>query len=123
MSFQRFVGRLALAISALLLVLPASAQDLYSVRGVEVEASASDASQARQAAIAMGQSRALQRLWGRLIPDEMMQRAPSLSSQQIENLIEDFGVSSERSGDQNYSAVLNVRFRPGEVRPYSQPFA
>ena len=116
MSIQRFIGRLVLAISALFLALPAGAQDLYSVRGVEVEATASDASQARQAAIAMGQSRALQRLWGRLIPAEMMQRAPSLSSQQIENLIEDFGVSNERSGSQSYSAALNVRFRPAEVR-------
>ena len=116
MSFHRFLGRLVLAISALFLALPSAAQDLYSVRGVEVEATASDASQARQAGIAMGQSRALQRLWARLIPDEMMNRAPSLSSQQIENLIEDFGVSNERSGDQTYRAELNVRFRPGEVR-------
>ena len=116
MSFQRFAGCLALVISVLIWAPPVMAQDLYSVRGVEVEASASDASQARQAAIAMGQARALQQLWGRLIPQEMLARAPSLSSQQIENLIEDFGVSRERSGDQSYSAVLDIRFRPAEVR-------
>lgn len=116
MSFQRFAGRLALVVSVLLLALPAMAQELYSVRGVEVEATASDASQARQAAIAMGQGRALERLWARLIPREMLQRAPALSSQQIESLIEDFSVSNEHIGESSYSAVLNVRFRPAEVR-------
>ncbi|MDF2097175.1 DUF2066 domain-containing protein [Aquibaculum arenosum] len=116
MSFPRFVGRLALLFSALFLALPAAAQDLYTVRGVAVEATASDATQAREAALAMGQSRALRRLWERLIPADRMGQAPSLSSERILNLIEDFGVSNERSGDDRYSAEMSVRFKPGEVR-------
>lgn len=116
MSFPRFAGRLALLLSALFLALPAAAQDLYTVRGVAVEATASDASQAREAALAMGQSRALRRLWERLIPSDRMGQAPSLSSERILDLIEDFGVSNERSGDERYSAEMSVRFKPGEVR-------
>lgn len=116
MSFQRLAGGLLLLFAALASGGVAWAEELYTVRGVEVEVTAADAAQAREAAIALGQSRALQRLWARLIPAEALGRAPSLSAERIGGLIEDFRVAEERSGEDSYAGRLTVSFRPAEVR-------
>ena len=50
----------------------------------------------------MGQGRALERLWARLIPREMLSGRP-LNSQQIESPIEDFSVSNEHIGESSYN--------------------
>jgi len=116
MSLQRHLGGLFLLLAALAAGGAAQAEELYTVSNVEVEVTAADAAQAREAAIALGQSRALQRLWARLIPAERLDRAPSLSAERISELIEDFRVAEERSGEDSYAGRLTVSFRPAEVR-------
>lgn len=116
MSLQRLAGGLFLVFAALAGGAAAWAEELYTVRDVQVEVTAADAAQAREAAIALGQSRALQRLWARLVPAEALQRAPSLSAERIAGLIEDFRVADERSGEDSYAGRLTVSFRPAEVR-------
>lgn len=116
MSLQRLLGGLLLLLAAQAAGGAAQADELYTVGNVEVEVTAADAAQAREAAIALGQSRALQRLWARLIPSEQLDRAPSLSAERISELIEDFRVAEERSGEDSYAGRLTVSFRPAEVR-------
>ncbi|MFC4351634.1 DUF2066 domain-containing protein [Fodinicurvata halophila] len=92
------------------------ANDLYRVSGVDVDVEASNAVEAREAAMALGESRALSRLWDRLVPSSARNQVPSLGASEVTSLVEDLRVSDERTTSNRYIASLTVSFRPQAVR-------
>lgn len=119
MSFQRMRRAMIAACVSSLLTLaaaPASAQGVYSVGGVAVDASAETAALAREAAIAEGQSRALGLLFRRLVLASDVKRLPSLAPAQVTDLVQGFSVANERSTTGRYLADFTVRFRAESVR-------
>lgn len=112
---------LTVALSAVLfmgiaLVGQPKANDLYRVSGIDVDVEASNAVEAREAAIALGESRALSRLMDRLVPSSARNQVPSLGASEVSSLVEDLRVSDERTTSSRYIASLTVSFRPQAVR-------
>lgn len=105
----------ALAISG-----PAAAQsaDVYTVTGVAVDISAANAAAAQGQALAEGQRRAFEELVRRLVPAGEDQRLPRLSQAEIEALVRDVAIESEKRSSVRYLATLSVRFKPEAVRRF-----
>lgn len=96
---------------------PALADDAaFVVGGVKVDATADDAAEAREAAMAQGHVRAMRKLMERLVLDEDLKRVPLFSSKEVVELVRDFSVSKERSSSVRYLAELTFRFKPEAVR-------
>jgi hypothetical protein len=104
---------------ALVPVGPAAAQDdVFAVGGVEVDATAGNAAEAREAAIAQGHVLAMGRLMERLVLQADLSRVPILRSGELVNMVRDFSVAEERSSEVRYLADLTFRFKPVEVRSF-----
>ena len=98
---------------------PAAAQDdVFAVGGVEVDATAGNAAEAREAAIAQGHVLAMGRLMERLVLQADLSRVPILRSGELVNMVRDFSVAEERSSEVRYLANLTFRFKPVEVRGF-----
>ncbi|WP_119459567.1 DUF2066 domain-containing protein [Rhodospirillaceae bacterium SYSU D60014] len=116
--------RVTLVLSALALLataLAASAgraqtNDLFAVRGIEVDVTAESAAAAREAALALGQRKALDRVLLRLALAEDVARLPPLSDAEITQMVQDFQVESERTSAVRYIGELTFRFRAEPVR-------
>jgi hypothetical protein len=90
----------------------------YVVANVAVERVGADPVQARAAAIAEGQRRALRQLVQRLAPQADPTRLPQLDDQRLQQLVRGVEFANERSGADRYSATLTVAFAPDRVRAY-----
>ncbi len=98
---------------------PAAAQDdVFAVGGVEVDATAGNAAEAREAAIAQGHVLAMRKLMERLVLQADLSRVPILRSGELVNMVRDFSVAEERSSEVRYLADLTFRFKPTEVRSF-----
>ncbi|MGQ0676135.1 MAG: DUF2066 domain-containing protein [Rhodospirillales bacterium] len=119
-------SRLALvsAIAACLFALgaacpaPAQAQgdDVYTVRGVQVDATAESAAAARAKALIDGQRRALLRVFERVALTEDAARLPRPNDRGVESLVQALEVDRERTSKVRYLAELTVRFKPDALR-------
>jgi len=110
---------LGLSLGATLWSPPAlGAGDIFEIRGVSVDRTDDTAAAAREAAIADGHLKAMQRLWMRIVPDEALLDVPYLTAPQIENFVSDFSVSAERTSRVRYLADLNVRFNADAIRNF-----
>lgn len=124
----RFPMRLGLAamlaaLGGLLLVArPACAQgdDVFTVRGVAVDATDQTAAAARVKALAEGQRRALRHVFERIVLAEDLARQPRLADRQIEALVQALEIDKERTSAVRYLAELTVRFKPDEMRGLMQ---
>jgi hypothetical protein len=93
-----------------------SGERVFTVRGIDVDVTADSPSAARERALAQGQARAMRALLERLVVQEDQAAIPALSAAEVEDYVQDFSVSDERTSDVRYIASLTVRFRPGAVR-------
>ena len=126
--------RLLGLVVALLLSLPAGAQEpatvpsnVYRVSGIEVDVTAADAVAARQDALLQGQREGLARLLRRLVPAEAHDQLPDVDLLQIERYVQNFEITREEVGPTRYIAQMVVRYDPLAVRELLQgaglPFA
>lgn len=98
---------------------PAAAQgDLYSVAGIQVDATDENAASARVAAHASGHLAAFEILVARLVPEDEIFAVPQLDAAEIGALVQDFSVDNERTSAVRYLATLNFRFNPDSVRGF-----
>lgn len=90
--------------------------DAFTVAGVPVDATATNAVAAREAARLDGERRAIRILLERLTLASDQGRLPKVSDQALPNLVRDFEVAGERSSGVRYLAEYTFRFRPDGVR-------
>jgi len=90
--------------------------DVYTVTGVPIDATAASAQQAREQAVAQGQSRAARLLLERLALRADHPRLPQIDANTLANLVAGFQVANERTSPVRYLATLTVSFRPEAVR-------
>lgn len=117
----------ALIVAALLCAGPGQAQqDAFTVSGVPIDATAANATLAREQAIAAGTPRALRRLLQSLVPAEDRGNIPDVSVTQATGLAVGFSVDNELRSATRYRGDLTVSFDPAGVRRllgnYSVPF-
>lgn len=107
---------------------PANAQsDVFTISDVAVDVTARTTTEARTEGLQRGQVEALSRLFKRLVPLRYQANIPSLSEQDIIDLVQDFSVANEKTTARRYIATILVRFKPDSVRTVlrtnSVPFA
>ena len=119
-AFRRFSAmRLAFAFMLAVLAAPAGAAEdpqVFTVRGVAVDATADSAARARDQALAAGQAAALNRLFSRLALASDRDKLPPVSTEAVNDLVKDFEVADEKTSSVRYLAALTVRFKPDAVR-------
>lgn len=94
----------------------AAQDDVFTVADVPVDATASSAVAAREAARADGQRHAFRMLLERLTLVADRGRLPRVGDQQLTEMVRDFEVANERSSAVRYLASYTFRFRPDAVR-------
>jgi hypothetical protein len=92
------------------------APDVFTVSGIEVDATSSDAVTARTQAIREGQQAGLDRLLRRLVPATDYGRLPPESSLPIDDYVQSFEIANEELSSTRYIAQLTVAYDPGQVR-------
>jgi hypothetical protein len=115
-------GLVALALMALVAagIGGAAAQqqrvDVFTVSPVPVDATAANATAARDMAIAQGEASAFDTLMQRLTLAADRSKLPKLDRAAIEELVQGFEVANERRSGVRYLADFTVHFRPDAVR-------
>ena len=109
-----FIPALAIAM-ALLTGAPARAEDLYTVSGVHVDASASSSAEALNVAIAQGRPRAWQILYRRLTRQQDWARQPQLDAAALVRLSRGYTPANERRSTTRYVADVTYLFNPDAV--------
>ncbi|HEX2525073.1 MAG TPA: DUF2066 domain-containing protein [Geminicoccus sp.] len=116
-----------LTLIALLLLGSVSATDAQTVdsrqfieRDVPAQATADDAVQARNSAIAKGQVLALERLMSRLSGVADPTQLPKVAEDRIDRYVRSFEIQRERVGARSYEAEITVTFRPEPVQELLQ---
>lgn len=90
----------------------------FVVSGINVERTAADALQARNAAIAEGQRRALRMVIQRLAPQADAQALSQVDDRRLQSLVRGVETGGERTGADRYAATLTVSFIPDRVRAF-----
>lgn len=110
---------------------PARAADLYTVTGVEIDATAGNALEAQSIAMRAGQFTAARMMIERLtLPEDRagtgLDGANPLSGAEVSSMMAGFEISEEQRSSTRYLARLAVTFDPGAVRrvinSYGVPF-
>ena len=107
---------LALLAWAIAFGTPARADPLYTVSGVTVDVSDSDASSAKLKAISEAQVKAFAILLERLGGSEGPARLQGLGPAEIGRMMDSLSIEEERTGPGRYIGRLTVRFLPDKVR-------
>jgi hypothetical protein len=97
--------------------------DLFTVANVAVEASASDAVQAKKIAIETAQRRAFHSLLLRLTDFRLHDRLPPVQHEQIERLVTNIDVRNEGVSNTSYQASFDVGFSSPGVKQLLNEFA
>ena len=101
----------------LLCAIPAHADDsVFTVSRIQVDETASSATEARELALTAGHRQAWERLIRRLVPLRDQALAPSLSASRIAELVRGFEVVEEKASNVRYLAELRMDFAPEAVR-------
>jgi hypothetical protein len=95
---------------------PVRADPLYTVSGVAVDVSASDASSAKLQAISEAQVKAFAVLLERLGGTEATARLQHLGPGDIGRMMDSLSIEEERTGPGRYIGRLTIRFLPDKVR-------
>jgi hypothetical protein len=127
MLLRRWFAALA-AVVATLAAVAAAAQpradatkpraDLFTVSPVPVDATAANASAARDLAIAEGEQQAFRMLMDRLTQPNDRARVPKVTLAQLNDLVQGFEVANERRSGVRYLADYTFHFRPEAVRQF-----
>lgn len=116
---MRLFRLLAPAVTAALLAIahaPMAMADIFTVRGVPVDASGPSATAARDLAIPTGRAEAFTRLFKRLTPQAEWAKMPAVDEATLDDLITAFEVKNERSSSTRYLADITYSFNPDKVR-------
>ncbi len=97
---------------------PASAQELLTVNGVEVDVTGDSAAAARNAAFIQGQRKAFDKLIGQLVDPASAASLPPLSDDRIGAMVSDFEIETEATSTVRYLGTLTFRFYADAVRQY-----
>ena len=108
-----FAGLLLALLPARLLAADAA---LYTVPGIEVDATAGSANAARDIALARGRPVAFQRLYRRITPPTAWDQQPQLTAAVLERLILSMQIDNERRSTTRYLAEVTYNFNPVEVQ-------
>ena len=92
--------------------------DVFTVAGVEVDATADTAAAARDRALAEGQKAALGRLLDRIVLATDRKKLPEINAGAIAELVRDFEVTREKRSSIRYLSVLRVRFKADGIREW-----
>ncbi len=100
---------------------PASAQtpserDIFTVREVPVDATATNVTLAREQGLLAGRMAAFWKVIDRLVAPEDIERVPQPTAGEVITMVRDFSVSGERSSAVRYLSDMSVRFHPGPIR-------
>lgn len=119
--FAAMIDRLSFPVLGLCLLLlaavPAEATgNVFEVAKISVDATAESTSAARAKALRQGQRRALVLVMQRLVKQEEWDLLPDLKGLKVEEMVEQFRVSGEKTGNGRYLATLSVQFKPGPLR-------
>jgi hypothetical protein len=107
---------LAVFAAALLLAVPAAAQDsLYTVSGIHVDANAASSTEAMNAAIAQGRGKAFQILFRRLTRQADWGRQPALDAPGLLRISRGYNIANERRSTTRYVADVTYMFNPDAV--------
>ena len=113
-----FSFRLILILAVVGFAVPAmsAGNEVFTVRGVVVDARAADELAAKSAGIASAQADALRRLLERITLRDDHDRLPEVAAGLLPQLVRDYSVDDEKFGGGRYLARLTVRFKPEGVR-------
>ena len=111
----RFLGFFAGLVLSVLLAAPVRAQELYTVAGVHVDATAASSSEALNLALAQGRPRAWQILYRRLTREQDWQRQPALDGAALLRLSRGYTIANERRSTTRYVADVTYIFNPAAV--------
>ncbi len=92
--------------------------DPYSVTGVTIDVSASNAAEARDKAIVQAQRKAFGELFKRVVSDGANRVAPDVSEFDLQRMIQGFEIEQERSSAVRYVASMGFKFRQKAVTSY-----
>ncbi|MEM7021834.1 MAG: DUF2066 domain-containing protein [Pseudomonadota bacterium] len=105
----------------------ASSADAFTVGGIPVDVTSTDAVSARNQAIVEAQQAGLDRLLQRLVPAEEQARLPRAANLPINDYVQSFQIDSEELSSTRYIGQLTVSYEPDAVRGLLQqsdiPFA
>src|SRR5581483_10215917 len=110
--FLRFFAGLALVT---LLFVPVQAQELFTVSGVHVDATAASSGEALNLAVAQGRPRAWQILYRRLTREQDWPRQPALDGAALLRLSRGYSIANERRSTTRYVADVTYNFNPEAV--------
>ena len=96
----------------------ASAQEIFTVRGVPVDVTADSPSAAREKAVAEGRRKAFDILMGRLLPEGGASSVPRQSDSDLALMTLGFEVANERSSAVRYVANMTYAFDEARVRSF-----
>lgn len=113
-----WAGALALCLAAGLFTgsARAVAEDIFSASRVPVDVTADSDLEAKQRGLAEAKATAINILFARIVRREDFQRLPDIDAQQLETLLRDIAIESEKFGGGRYVADITVRFKAPEVR-------
>jgi hypothetical protein len=116
-SFFTAAFLLAAALIAIPGMLPPAhaAEDLYTVSGIHVDATAASSTEAFNAAIAQGRVKAFQILFRRLTRQQDWGRQPAMDTAALTRASRSFTVSNERRSTTRYVADVSYIFSPDAV--------
>lgn len=114
----RLLACALLALALLIAGKSALADSTITISDVHVDVTAKSAADARDQAIAQAQARAFDRLVRRLVANPADQARVKPGQAEIEGMVQDFAVQSERTSAVRYIGIYTVRFRSGRVRKY-----
>ncbi len=96
----------------------ASAQDIYTVGGIPVEATGASPTEACNAMLGQGKDVAWERMMRRMVPERDWARVPTPTGEQLDNLIAGFQLTGERRSSTKCSATMSYRFRGDLVKKH-----
>lgn len=113
--FFRFLLPIACAATALFATPAAAQQELYTVPGIHVDATAASSTEALNAAIMQGRSKAFQILYRRLTRQADWPRQPPLDGQGLLRISRGYTIANERRSTTRYVADVTYMFNPDAV--------
>lgn len=115
---RNFIFVLAIAAASAWPAAAFAASEVFTVRGIAVDATAAGAAEAKEIAVAQGQRVAFERLVRRLTRKQDWGIAGGTSADQIAGLILGIEVAEERTSSTHYIGKITYSFRPGAVRQF-----
>lgn len=97
---------------------PAAQGDVFTIHGVKVDVTASNASAARATAHANGQRAAFDMLMRRLLRQEDKAHLRRVEPVELNAMIQGFEIAEERASSVRYLAELHVQFNGNRVRDF-----